>query len=226
MTSGISDGNMSPRWGEADAVADNRTAFFWRNGITESCVILCSVPQQNGVSIIEVDGARAGQAIVADALISRDTSLTLGLLTADCLPVVISGGEWLGIAHCGWSSTDQRLAERVIQTLKDREVDPRDLRVWIGPSIKAISYTLPASEVTQKGDSRWQPYLRAEGGRVHIDLHGYVHAQCIENGVSPERIAVFPSDTFTDSAYFSHRRSKATGEREGRMMTLVSPTTI
>ena len=136
----------------------------------------------------------------------------------------MSGGACFGIAHCGWSSTDQRLAETMLRVFGEYGVAADSISVWIGPSIRAASYSLPAAQLTQK-DARWAPYLRTEGDRVHIDLHGYVRAQCIENGVSAERITVHPSDTFVDRAYFSHRRSKA-GGREGRMMTLVSPYTL
>jgi copper oxidase (laccase) domain-containing protein len=222
-TSTVADGNMSLRWGDSAEVAANRSAFLSRAGMDPTRLVLCRVPDLNGVSIVEVNEADYGSEVLADALITR-APIALGLLTADCLPVIMHDpvSAWVAIAHCGWKSTDLRLPELLVQEFCARGSEAGDIRVHIGPSIRAASYVRPHAALSQCDDPRWAPFIARAGDAAHVDLHAYVRAQCTAHGILLEHFSVHPSDTFADLRCFSHRRSQEHGEPEGRMLTVVS----
>lgn len=162
--------------------------------------------------------------IEADALLTKECDIVLGLLTADCLPVVfhepVAG---IGaLAHCGFAGVDVRLVERVVREIEQTGGEAQKTLVRIGPSIRKESYAVPLEKLSQRDDPVWQPFIAEDVDDLwHVDLAGFVHAQLVGVGVLPEHIKESEVDTFVDMRYFSHRRARDTNEPDGRFLTLV-----
>jgi len=183
-------------------------------------LVMCSVPTPNGVVIRDVGTGECGAAVGADALVSDDPDVVLGLLTADCVPLVIQGERHIAIAHCGWESTHARLPEAVVRALISRGEEASMLAAQTGPAIAAASYLQPVGAVSQRSDPRWQPFITDTQDGARIDVPGYVCAQLVEAGMEPGTIVRFDIDTYADVRYFSHRRARQKGEAQGRLLTL------
>ena len=218
-TSRVKDGDMSLiSCGEAQ---EHRRSYFESEHLSIEQGVFMMVPRPNGTTIAEVDLAARGHTITADALLTRDAGLVLALLTADCLPIIVSDEERgiIALAHCGWESTHLHLPQILLERFSALGSEPSQLRVRIGPGIHANSYWQTREKVRQIHDPAWKPFLREDNiGRIGIDVQGYVTSQCREKGVRD--IVVDPADTYRDPQYFSHRRAEETSGHDGRMVTL------
>ena len=105
-------------------------------------------------------------ALRGDALYTRDPNLLLGILTADCVPVLVADTRTHAVAafHAGWRGTLARIVERGIGTLRrDFGSRPQDLIAAIGPSIGACCFAV-GEEVRHEFESQfaYAPHLFSE----------------------------------------------------------------
>ncbi len=79
----------------------------------------------------------------ADAQITRLPNVALAILTADCLPVLISdiNGEVVASVHCGWRGLRNNILKNTIEKM---QVDTKNLQVWLGPCICPNCYEVGA----------------------------------------------------------------------------------
>ena len=113
------DGNMSFRWAGQDKVIKNRQEFLKKNGIEPAGTVAMSLT--HGTTIKTVDTAEIGSGMLnpggveADCLITREKSLFLFLLTADCLPVIFyePKKEALALAHLSRHNTKENFIRKI-----------------------------------------------------------------------------------------------------------------
>lgn len=204
----MSDGNMSFNFGETEDVKKSRRNFLTNLHIPSERSIFIEV--QHGTKIIKGTTSLAGTgfnskgtAIKADGIITTEKNLALVILTGDCIPVILLDKSLglLALAHV--SRLNSRLAFlQILVTLLKREFDvnPHDLQVYFGPSIKRDSYILPQYP---KG----------------YDLVGESANQLILKGVKRENITIDPIDTAINPEFFSHYRDIRSKSSEGRFAT-------
>jgi YfiH family protein len=162
-----------------------------------------------------------GKAILrGDALYTRDPNLLLGILTADCVPVLIADTRTHAVAafHAGWRGTLARIVERGIGTLRrDFGSRPQDLIAAIGPSIGACCFAI-GEEVRHDFESQfaYAPSLFSEvfisdpirekypmlfltarapghsnlGPQIHMDLWEANRRQLLDAGLRPKAITL------------------------------------
>ncbi len=202
------EGNMSYVYGEREEVLSNRKKFFTDIRIPTERAIIIEV--QHGTKIIEASSSLGGtginsaaSAIKADAIVTREKNLAVGLLTADCIPAIIFDrpNGILCLAHISRKNTESRFSQILISFFR-REYDTNlhELKVFMGPSIKKESYML---EEHPNG----------------YDLIGENMQQLLLKGVRAENIVVDTTDTARDSNFFSHYRDSRNKENEGRFLT-------
>lgn len=204
-------------------VAENRAHWCTQVGANERDIVLMAAGRK-GDEVAWVGRKSGGEMIQTDALLTKESGVVLGLLTADCLPVVFHEPVVgiVGLAHCGWSGVHLKLAATMVAEIVENGGSADGISVSIGPSIKKQSYIVPIENLLQRNDPAWQPFMyEDEQGRWHVDLAGYVRAQLEEAGVLPGNIVESKVDTYSDIRYFSHRRAVQTGEHDGRFLTLV-----
>ena len=153
-----------------------------------------------------------------DALLTDVASTALLIRTADCLPLFFAdaGRAVIGIAHAGWRGLRASLPARVVASLRHAYGSrPADLRVAIGPAIRACCY-----EVGPEFAEGFEPFVREEKGRRVCDLVGVAVHQLVDSGVRPERILDSRQCTACRTTrWFSRRRE---GERTGRLASLIA----
>jgi YfiH family protein len=160
-----------------------------------------------------------GKALLrGDALYTRDPNLLLGILTADCVPVLVADTRTHAVAafHAGWRGTLARIVERGIGTLRrDFGSRPKDLIAAIGPSIGACCFVI-GPEVRDEFESQfaYAPKLFSEvydadpirekypmlfltarapghsnlGPQIHMDLQKANRRQLLDAGLRPKSI--------------------------------------
>lgn len=220
------EGNMSLSFGVDKEVYKNREQFLRLfNTSPENCV---KMTLQHGTNIEVVGknhktrGMFQENSIVADALITKEKGMFLFLVVADCLPIIFYDPvkTLAGLAHVGWKGTDQKLAKKVVQKLSKLGSHPKDLLVGIGPGIHKKSYV--HKDPSQNRRENWKPFLQdLPDGQTAIDIVGYNVQQTIDAGIPKENIEVSDINTAVSDDFFSHYRSKRTGEPEGRFAAVV-----
>ena len=154
----------------------------------------------------------------ADAAVTRRVGCPLGVLVADCLPVLLASedGETIGIAHAGWRGLAAGVLEAVIAAMRH---EPAQLHAWLGPAIGQAHFEVGAEvraalcETDPGADGHFQANAR---GRWQCDLHGLVARRLAGLGVRSlhgQRRCTYAQP----QVFFSYRREGVTG----RMAALI-----
>jgi polyphenol oxidase len=166
-----------------------------------------------------VKNARGGIGSIgeADALILKDTGVLVGIRTADCVPILLADPSTGVVAaiHAGWRGTAEGIAAGAVRSLMaEWQIDPRNLRAAIGPSIGSCCYEV-GPEVAQRFGIR-------VSRPVHLDLPAINEMQLRATGVSniwKSGACTFCAMTASEGYRFhSFRRER---EAAGRMVSFV-----
>ena len=155
---------------------------------------------------------------------AAETSLrgvAIGIMTADCVPILIADGRGrrVAAAHAGWRGTAQAVVRKTVEFMASRDgISAGDLSAAIGPHIGVC-----CMEVGEEVVDRFsQPEIieRQPGWtKPHLDLGKANRLQMIAAGMPPERIQVSTLCTRCRGDMFhSYRRD---GNRAGRMLSLI-----
>ena len=165
----------------------------------------------------------------ADALLTFEPDVPVGVKTADCVPILIYAPDrqCVGAIHAGWKGTLGGIVDNVMDVLEEREIDPTQLRVAFGPSISKKVYEVDeelAGSFIEAGFEEYVSYPYGEKGKPHIDLQGVNLERFLRRGVMRENISLHEGCSFESKAkdgtpkYASHRRS---GGAPARMLTCI-----
>lgn len=150
-----------------------------------------------------------------DALVTIEPGLTLCTYYADCTPIffVDTGTHAIGLAHAGWRGTVGRIAEKVIDTMKESfGTDPADLVCAVGPNIRVCCYEVDepcAKEFYALGLDSDRFVFPKGGGKYMVDMNECNRQILVSCGVKNENIAVSDVCTMHNSELlWSHRATK------------------
>jgi purine-nucleoside/S-methyl-5'-thioadenosine phosphorylase / adenosine deaminase len=164
----------------------------------------------------------------ADALVTRRPGLCLGVLSADCVPILFADPQAgvIGAAHSGWKGALAGVAEATVAAMRALGAEPSRIRVAIGPAIQNYSYEVGPefpgnfAEIDRAALDFFRPSSRP--GRYMFDLPGYVEHRLGRLGLAA--IGNTGLDTCSDAArFFSYRRTTLRGEADyGRQISLIA----
>ncbi len=230
---GVSEGalaslNCGYSGGDAPSVvAENRKCAMEKLGVPPDS--LCMVKQVHGKAVHIANEPCPGQpTIEADAVVTDRPGLTLGVLSADCMPVLAVDPRKgvIGAAHAGWPGALQGVIGSLIEAMVDLGADPAWTVAAIGPCIAKTSYMvgpdMRAKFLAQ--DPEGLPLFTPIPGsdRLLFDLKAYGLSRLRRAGVT--RVMALPHDTHADEArLFSARRSRNRGEeRFGLLLSAIA----
>lgn len=165
-----------------------------------------------------------------DAMVSDQPGIVLGILTADCVPVLFAGKREdgrpvIGAAHAGWRGALGGVLEATVGAMESLRVRRDGICAAIGPCIGAESYEV--------GPEFGQPFIDKdpENGRFFapgrreghplFDIAGYVAAQLQRLGLAG--VGMVEADTCADAdLFYSYRRKTLNGEADyGRQLSAI-----
>ena len=152
-----------------------------------------------------------------DVLVTTLSGVALVVQTADCVPIVLAGGNAVGVAHAGWRGSAADAAGAAVEEMSRAGVPASSLRAWLGPSIGPCCYEVGGEVASQfAGDFAH----RSCNGRFTLDLRAVSRAQLEAARVPAANISAHPACTRCGGENFaSYRRD---GAAAGRMITLVA----
>jgi YfiH family protein len=169
------------------------------------------------------DGARPQ----ADAIVTDRPGLALGILTADCTPVLLADREAgvIAAAHAGWKGALGGVIESTLALMERHGADRARVAAAIGPVIARKSYEVDEgflrrfAEADPANDRFFTP---GRTSHHQFDLEAYVLARLAAAGVT--RAEALGLDTYSDpERFFSYRRATHRAEPDyGRQLSLIA----
>jgi YfiH family protein len=200
---------------EPGLIARNRSLVAEAVGVEADRLV--GATQVHGVVAVTVEQPwPAGAGPRADALVTRVTGLALGVITADCAPVLFAdrAAGVCAAAHAGWRGALAGVLEATASAMRALGADPGGIVAAVGPCIGPDSYEvgddMRASVLAADGDAGRFFAPGARAGHHLFDLPGYCRERLRRAGIGT--VDLLDADTLPDEArFFSHRRRTLAG---------------
>ena len=186
---------------------------------------LVTVHQIHSAEVVTVTGPLDPRP-QADAMVTDRPDLLLGILTADCVPVLFHDPKAgvIGAAHAGWKGALAGATDNVVAAMEKLGADRAGIACAIGPCIAQPSYEVDAGfraaflEADSEND---RFFATGKPGHFQFDIEAYVATRLQAAGIT--RIDKLGLDTYAhEDRYFSYRRSCHRGEvGYGRQISLI-----
>ncbi|MEO6015073.1 MAG: peptidoglycan editing factor PgeF [Devosia sp.] len=219
--------NMSIAQGDnPDLVVSNRSsaAFAMGGYDIKDLVVFRQVHSTRVVTLTERHNPAV--AVEADAMVTNRDDILLGVLTADCSPILLADPEAkvVGAVHAGWKGAAGCILVATVKAMVALGANPKNIRATIGPTISGANYEVGPETAAQivALDKMAAGHVAIPDGqtREHFDIPGLLTEQLFEAGVgtvgdlglctyaSPER-------------FFSHRWATHQGKTTGRQIAVI-----
>jgi polyphenol oxidase len=209
-------------------VARNRARVADSLAVDEAALL--TVWQWHSADVIEVEAPwDVRKPPEGDAMVSATPGIALGILTADCAPLLFADAEAqvIGAAHAGWKGAIAGIAHATIGAMEKLGAMRERIVAVIGPTIGPASYEvgpeLHAAFIKQSPENGVH-FSSSAGNPKHyrFDLPGYLMAQLEKAGIG--EAAQLGLDTYQDEdSFFSYRRMTHRGEKVyGRQISTIA----
>ncbi len=175
-------------------------------------------------AVVARDASAGGRA--GDVLVSDRPGLALGVLAADCAPVLLADGAAgvVAAAHAGWQGALAGVVESALAAMERLGARRGAVVAAIGPCIGQASYRVGPEFLARfaAADAANRRFFVADGGRWRFDLAGYVLARLRAAGVG-QALALGRDSCAEDEHFFSYRRSVLRGQGDyGRQLSVIA----
>ncbi len=159
------------------------------------------------------------QPLVADALWTDQPGLALAVMTADCLPILLTNGKRVCAIHAGWRGLVDGIIENSLkQCTKPGGAQRKNWQAWIGPAISAEFFEV-GTEVRQAFIEKYPTftdYFQSHGDKWLVDLAAMAEQILRLQGIA--NVTQSGLCSYADSKrFYSYRRDGQTG----RMASLI-----
>ncbi len=189
---------------------------------------LCGLYQIHSNIVHYLDNA-CGDYILprGDALVTKQRNTALGILTADCAPVLLADpiNNIIGAAHAGWKGTLTGILENTVKMMCDNGAALENICAAIGPCIAQENYEVGPEFLANfiKQNIKYKNYFinSPKEGHHLFDLKGFATKRLKEIGIM--NIDILPFDTYADADnFFSYRRTTHQNEEDyGRQISVI-----
>jgi YfiH family protein len=229
-TGGVSDGlysGLNVGLGSEDRpedIAENRrrvAGWFGRGADS-----LATLYQHHSPDVVTVDAGTLTERPKADAQVTQTPGIVLGILTADCGPVLFADAEAgvIGAAHAGWKGALDGVLENTIEAMIALGARRDRIVATLGPSISGKNYEVGAEFVERflARDPAWSRFFSASDrpGHSMFDLPALTVSRLQAAGVEAEQLDIC---TYADEErFFSYRRTTHRREPDyGRQISAI-----
>jgi polyphenol oxidase len=183
-------------------------------------ISIITAKQVHGNTILTVSSATKKQPGIGDGLMTDAPNLCVGVLTADCVPLLfVEPTRKIAVAvHAGWRGTAVGIAPRAVTLMKEvYRIDPAALHVAMGPSIGPCCYEV-GPEVAEQIAVNWREELmgawRPDGVKGRLDLRALNEAQLLGVGIPQSHIRkIGPCTSCHVGNFFSYRKEGKSGHQ-------------
>jgi YfiH family protein len=211
---------------------DDREAVLRNRDLARDALLpggtLVTVRQVHSPDVVTVTGPIAeADRPGADAMVTDRPGLVLGILTADCVPVLFADVQAgvVGAAHAGWKGAIGGVTDRTIDAMVALGADADRIACAIGPCIGRASYEVGddfAGRFAHEDAANERFFTPGRPGHQQFDIAAYVAARLAGAGIG--RIAMLDEDTCSQpDRFYSYRRSCLQKESDyGRQISMIA----
>ncbi|MGB5557900.1 MAG: peptidoglycan editing factor PgeF [Paracoccaceae bacterium] len=187
---------------------------------------LLTVHQIHSPDVLTITDPKARTDIRADAMVTALSDVALGVLTADCQPVLFAdkNAGVIGAAHAGWKGAMAGVLEATVDAMSALGATRANITAIIGPAISQAAYEVGPEflESFLADDSEnVRFFINGQSDRYHFDLPGYGLYRLRKSGIG--RVDWTHHCTYADpQRFYSYRRSVHAKEADyGRLISAI-----
>ena len=188
---------------------------------------LILIKQTHSSKVIRITKSNLDKNIEADGIITSLNDVVLGILTADCAPVIIydNNNKFVCNLHSGWKGSLNNISQKAIKLFDKYQVKRKNLIAIVGPCLGVKKYEVDKNfqERFVKKDINYSKFFRYNNKKKYnFNLRALINYQLSELGL--KKIHNINRDTYSnDNLFFSHRRATHKGlKATGRLINLIS----
>ena len=224
---GVRHGFFTRRQGFSTGLCANRALAMSDMGLKPEA--LCTVYQVHGRDAITITAPPdAASRPKGDGMVTRTPGLALGVLAADCAPVLFAHGaaRVIGACHAGWRGALAGITDATIEAMEKEGARRSGIVAVVGPCISGRAYEVgpefPSHFTSQDAGNIRFFATSPKPGHYYFDLPGYVTARLMKAGVGT--VVDMKCDTLSDpERFFSYRRATLAGEPDyGRQLSAIA----
>ena len=161
----------------------------------------------------------------ADAIITNQKNLPIGILTADCVPILICDEKknFIAAIHAGWKGAYKDITSKVINFMIKKGSDPANITAAIGPAISVNNYEVKKDFKKKfiKKDKKYIKFFTTKKNKINFNLKAYVKNLILSHSI--KKIDLIDIDTFDQkNNFFSARKSlKLKSDDYGRNISII-----
>jgi YfiH family protein len=210
---------------------DDREAIDGNRRLAVAAILpeagLATVHQVHSAEVVAAERPwPRGERPKADAMVTDTPNLLLGILTADCAPVLFADHRAVvvGAAHAGWRGALAGVTDATIAAMEELGARRENIHAAVGPCIAQPSYEVDEafrSRFLEHDPQNARFFAEEDGGKPHFDLEAYVVHRLIAAGIG--EVEALNLDTYGDAdRFFSYRRATHRGEADyGRQLSAI-----
>ncbi len=206
-------------------VQTNRARVAEATGLAADALL--SLYQIHSADVIEVTEPQwAGERPKADAMVTNTKGIGLGILTADCAPVLFSDpdAQVIGAAHAGWKGAMSGVTDNTINAMIRLGANRENISAVVGPCISQAAYEVGQEFFETFADENpdyTRFFINGKDDKMQFDLPSFVLHRLRETGI--KTAAWVGECTYsTPKKFYSYRRTTHAGEPDyGRLISVI-----
>ena len=206
-------------------VNENRLIAIKNLNLNKKKLIL--ITQTHSSKVIRITKNNLDKNIKADGVITSLNNVILGILTADCAPVIIydDKNKFVCNLHSGWKGSLNNISQTAIKLFDKYQIKRKNLTAIVGPCLGAKNYEVDKNfqRMFIEKNIKYSKFFRFKNKKKsYFNLRALINYQLSELGL--KKIYNINRDTYSsEKLFFSHRRSTHKWEKTtGRLINLIS----
>ena len=194
--------NCAYNRGDSDAIV-KKNRNFTSNYLNKKKIILTNQVHSNVVSYVDSNFSKD---ISSDAMITNRKDILLGMLTADCAPIIVLGKKYFGIIHAGWRGLINGIIENTIIKFNSLGETENDLDVFVGPHLLMDSFEVKRDFIDniKKKIKNYDNFIESKRQKKIFNFSGLIESKLIDLKITNYDIS--KENTYTNpEKFFSHR---------------------
>lgn len=213
------DGSMMKK---RELILDNLIPFLDRKNIPYKNTYFMKQIHSGNVTVVDSNTKQLIENV--DGIISKDTDIYLGVVTADCLPVLFYDHEEniFGSAHAGFKGLLNGIIENMINNFIKLGSNPKNITVYVGPSIRSCCYSIDSTRAKSFVDKfgHEETIIKYKGDIIYLDLQEVCKLALELNGILNQNILFNKDCTSCDvHKYYSYRKDST--ETFGEQISII-----
>ena len=206
-------------------ITNNLKIVAKKFGTPSKKIVLLNQIHSNKFYYISKKSKFISNQIRCDAVITDKKNLLIGILTADCAPILIHDQKTRMIAaiHAGWKGAYKDIVKNVIKFMLKKGCSSKNMTASIGPCISVKNYEVKKDFANKffKKDKKNHIFFKKTKNKIYFSLNSYIYSQL--KSLNIKNVEIIKKDTFdTKNNFFSARRSISRNDNDyGRNISVI-----